>query len=102
VRGFVSGGLLATWCSRDAAVDVEACFSYLRGVFDTLNAIESRVLGEPGEGDASGIVRCVPERVSVTELRTVFTRHARAHPERLGLQGAVLLAEALVDNYECR
>ena len=97
MRGFVSGALLNAWCTRTDPVDVEACFSYLRGVFDVLNGLEAS-----GDGsEAVRIVDCVPDRVSVTELRAVLVRHAARHPGSLGLQASLLVREALQDNYAC-
>jgi len=98
VRGFVSGALLNTWCTRSEPRDIEACFSYLRGVFDVLNSLDAAGVGAP----ASSIVDCVPDRVSITELRTVLVRHASRHPENLGLQASLLVRKALAENYECR
>ncbi len=97
VRGFVSGALLNAWCTRTDPVDVEACFSYLRGVFDVLNGLQAS-----GEGPAAvGIVDCVPDRVSVTELRAVLVRHVARHPGTLAMQASLLVREALQDNYSC-
>ncbi len=98
MRGFVSGALLNAWCTRTDPVDVEACFSYLRGVFDVLNGLEA-----DGHGSqATRIVDCVPDRVSVTELRAVVVRHASGNPPSLALQASLLVREALRDNYECQ
>lgn len=97
VRGFVSGGLLNAWCTRETPIDVEACFSYLRAVFDVLASI-----GRGADGEAAGaVVACIPDRVSITELRAVATRYAAGDPKRLELQAAVLVRTALEEHYDC-
>ena len=98
VRGFVSGALLNAWCTRTDPVDVEACFSYLRGVFDSLSAIHTASPEHPGAGVN---LDCIPDRVSVTELRTVFRRYVAGHPESLAVQATVVVLEAWAENYEC-
>ena len=98
VRGFVSGGLLNAWCTRAGPLDVEACFSYLRGVFDSLSAMDSASPDHPGGGVD---LDCIPDRVSVTELRTVLRRYVAGHPESVARQGSVVVLEAWAENYEC-
>lgn len=92
VQGYVSGRLLRTWCTGATRLDTEACLSYLRGVFDTLQA---------APGAPAGDAICIPPEVAVTQLRSVTRRFAAAHPERLGDQAAVLLLEALRAEFPC-
>ena len=93
VRGFIVGGRLNAWCTREDPLDVEACYSYLRAVFDTL-----ATLGAEGAG---ATVACIPDRISIGELRTVVTRYLAADAGRLRLQAALVVREALADGYDC-
>ena len=51
--------------------------------------------------EAAQVLRCIPDRVSITELRTVVVRHVAAEPASRALQAAVLVREALARNYAC-
>ena len=101
VRGFVTGDLISVWCSREEPVDVEACLSYLRGASDALNAMqfEAEELGE--EESLPSPVRCVPERVSINELKTVVGRYLEEHPEMRRLQAGVVVMHALREAFPC-
>ena len=99
IRGFVSADLLHAWCTRDTPIDVEACYSYLRGVFDTLNALHHGA--DDDNGKRVSAVRCIPTRVAVAELRTKYVRHVTANPDSGERQAADLLMDILQDSYEC-
>ena len=99
VRGFVSGQLLHAWCTRDTPADTEACYSYLRGVFDSLNAL--RNAGGDDEEGRIDAVRCIPDHAAVAELRTKFLRYAGANPDSGERQAADLLMQIFQESYPC-
>ena len=99
IRGFVSAKLLYVWCTRDTPADVEACYSYLRGVFDSLNALDRG--GADDKGQRVSAVRCIPTHVAVAELRTKYVRYASANPDTGERQAADLLMDILKESYPC-
>lgn len=98
VRGFVSTGLLLSWCRSPQAMDAEACLSYLRGVFDSLHAIEARA--EQGDGERASVA-CISPMVPVTQLKTVALRFAHANPDALHGQAAEFLLRAFGRSFPC-
>jgi len=95
VQGFVSGRVLARWCQGTTRLDTEACLSYLRGIFDTLEALRL-------PRRAGGAVEiCIPPEVAITQLRTEFARYAATRPERLPDQAAFLVLAALRERFPC-
>jgi len=98
VRGFVSTGLLLSWCRSAQAMNTEACLSYLRGVFDSLHAIEARAKERDGDGDS---VACISPLVPITQLKLVALRFARANPDALHGQAAEFLLRAFAKGFPC-
>jgi hypothetical protein len=84
VRGFVSAELLTAWCESGERLDREACLSYLRGVFDTMQAL-APLAGGAGQ-DAGAIV---------------LRRYAAERLSDSGTQGALFVIRALVNAYPC-
>ena len=99
LRGFVAAQLLKAWCTRDTPADVEACNSYLRGVFDSLNALLHT--GNNDSDDRVTAVRCIPERVAVGELRAKYLRFVMKNSDIANRQAADLLMEVFQDAYDC-
>ena len=98
--GFVSGELLKTWCSKNAGLDREACYSYLRGASDGFHALSEVTAARNGAAAAGQSPnRCMPARISITTLRDVFLSFAAKHPERLNGQAAVLIAEIMYESF---
>jgi hypothetical protein len=100
--GFVSGELLKSWCGKNAGLDREACYSYLRGASDGFHALAVVAAGRNGGADlAQRPNQCMPARVSITTLRDAYLSFAATHPERLGSQAAVLIAEVMYQTFPC-
>lgn len=100
--GFVSGELLKTWCSKNAGLDREACYSYLRGASDAFHA--HSVVAADRNGAAAVAQppnQCMPARISITTLRDAYLSFAATHPQRLGSQAAVLIAEIMYETFPC-
>lgn len=99
LQGFVNARLLTSWCKSVQAVPVEACLSYLRGVFDTVQALRYED-GAPGAANGTRQM-CVPATVPVTELRALLRRRV-AHP-RLdeATQAAQMVLGVLHARYPC-
>ena len=96
VQGFVSGQLITSWCWSDEALDKEACLSYLRGVFDTLQAVEDE------SGREQGRLLCVPRSTPITRLRAIVKRRAREVPPKPSQQGSSYLIAAWRDVFPCK
>jgi len=100
--GFVSGELLKTWCSKNAGLDREACYSYLRGASDAFHAFSEAVATKNGSAAVSRPPnQCMPARISITTLRDIFLSFAASHPERMGNQAAALIAEIMYESFPC-
>ena len=100
--GFVSGELLKAWCSKNVGLDREACYSYLRGASDGFHALSVATATRNGGANvAQQPNRCMPARVSITTLRDAYLSFAATHPERLGSQAAVLIAEIMYETFPC-
>ena len=92
VNGFVTGALLNAWCTSEEALSRESCLSYLRGVFDSLQAMADK------EG---GSDICISTLVPITQIKIVAVRYARHHPQELELQGGVFVIKALEGAFPC-
>ena len=100
--GFVSGELLKAWCSKNVGLDREACYSYLRGASDGFHALSVATATRNGGANvARQPNRCMPARISITTLRDAYLSFAATHPERLGSQAAVLIAEIMYQTFPC-
>jgi hypothetical protein len=100
--GFVSGELLKTWCSKNAGLDREACYSYLRGASDAFHAFSEVAAVRNGTAAVSQPPnQCMPARISITTLRDIFLSFAANHPERMENQAAVLIAEIMYGSFPC-
>jgi len=101
LQGFVSARLLSAWCRSEQPLDTEACLSYLRGVFDTLQAVahpESAALIERHDG---GPAICISPLAPITQLKSAATRLRDAEGDPGEQQGAVFLLRALRDAFPC-
>ncbi len=100
--GFVSGELLKSWCSKNEGLDREACYSYLRGASDAFHAMaNASAQASGGANVASWPNKCMPARISITDLRDAYLEFAAREPHRLEAQAAVLLAEVLEQSFPC-
>ncbi len=93
VQGFVSAALLVSWCGSELDLDREACRSYLRGAFDTLQALRD---GGTGNGEI-----CIPPEAPINQLELAAMRFAAENPVVPNQQGAIFLVEAFESAFPC-
>jgi len=70
-----------------------ACASYLAGVADFHSgAVNANVINR---------MWCLGETTSAPQLRLVFVKYLKAHPEKLHFEGASLVVAALGEAFPC-
>lgn len=87
------------WCDSPTRIDTEACLSYLRGVFDTLQLTRPAPAGAAG---ANPPAICIPPEAAITELRRIARAYGHSHPEALAhRQAADVVLGALRAVFPC-
>jgi hypothetical protein len=74
---------------------VSICLGYLRGILDATVAWESW-------GHIKPKLICKPSGVTTGQLRQVFLKYMRQHPENWHLPGSVLMLNALKGAWPCK
>jgi len=87
-EAFLSGKDLQELCKGGDA----ACTTYVMGVLDAVNLMESR------SGGSSAF--CAPE-ITSDEVTDVVTKHLKRHPARWESPAATLVVEALTEAFPC-
>jgi hypothetical protein len=89
---FMKGAEMLNACTSNHVIDQGQCIGYLMGVADSFQAMQY-VMG-------TSLV-CLPEDVTVGNLRLVFIRYAKAHPAELDERGRLAVEAAFVEAFPC-
>ena len=101
VQGYANGHTLVRWCGSENRLDAESCLSYLRGIFDALEAMPKRPPGSD-DGTVPDLVNiCVPPTTPIHQPQIVVTRFLRSNEQLLGHQGGVIVIKALRARFPC-
>lgn len=90
---YFTGVSILNWCKKEDEISNILCVNYLKGLYDGA-ALPRQVY----KLDAQF---CKPLAVSGNQMRLIFLKYAREHPERLHESAAPLLFSALADAYPC-
>ncbi len=101
--GDYSGNDMMEYCDgtdvgepKQHVVFAGTCFGYLIGIISA-----NETLRESGQLKKPGRV-CLAEGVTADQLRQVFLKHMRQHPENWHLPGSVLMLNALKGTWPCK
>lgn len=89
---FMKGTDVLEACNSPDAMDQAQCLGYLMGVADSFSALQY-VMG-------TSLV-CLPENVTVGQLRQEFMDYAEAHPDELDDRGRWAVEAAVVGAFPC-
>lgn len=89
---FMKGTDVLKACTSEDAMDHAQCVGYLMGVADSFSALQY-VMG-------TSLV-CLPEDVTVGQLRHEFVKYAETHPDELEDKGRRSVEAAVVGAFPC-
>ena len=91
--GFYSGSRLLEECENASLADVYGCTGYIAGIADTTDAYVG--WGEINEKF------CIPERVTLGQLKKVVIKGLNEVPEELHLQAASTVTNIFYEAFPC-
>ena len=95
IPAFMQAGKLETLCGTGAVQsDAELCAGYILGSVD-------QVLAEQDIWGRRRLTLCVPQNVSVDQLRAAIIPYISQRPDQTNLAAATVIAAALKTNYPC-
>ena len=86
-------GLLGLCRSSDNSREMLACYSYLKGTLDGWLTSENTFRNGPSF--------CIPEGVTLIQLRDILVRWLDENPERRHEEGSALIVNAIVRSFPC-
>ena len=92
-HSYYGGTVLLDVCEKEDNINILVCSHYLMGLYDGA-ALPRQIY----KLDAQF---CKPLAVSGNQMRLIFLKYVREHPERLHERAALLLFSALADAYPC-
>ena len=101
VQGYANGYTLIRWCGSEDRLDAESCIPYLRGVFDSLEAMPKRQ-SATDYAVVPGVTEiCVPRKAPIHQLQFVVMRYLHRNQQLRDSQGAVIVIAALREQFPC-
>lgn len=109
---YMDGNLLLAKCepgisedrsklSSDQATDSFFCMGYVAGVMDANNTLENSVAA--ARSAATKPMYCLPSGgIEVGQAVRVTVKWLKGHPEKLHLQGDILVYMSLTDAFSCK
>lgn len=89
----LDGVELVERCTSDRADAVNTCLGYLSGVADTDSAAPAWRMQKS--------LFCIPQGVTVVQLRRTLLDYLKRHPEELDFNAAMLVGNAFIETYPC-
>lgn len=93
--GLSKGTQLLRMCESKESLDSISCSVYIMGVFDMFAAIQPKL-----EGRIQPI--CIPDNISVDQVRKIFVKYANDNPDMLHLSSALMVMASLDKAFNCR
>jgi hypothetical protein len=98
-----TGMELYNWCKADQGTDSSLwCAIYINGYWTGASAGAAEVyynLGFKQKDVSNKRIFCIPDNVSVEQIKLIFNHDAENHPEELNNDVAVVLARAIIDGF---
>jgi Rap1a immunity proteins len=86
-------GLFSLCRSDEFSREMTACYSYIEGTLDGWLTSENTFNHEPGF--------CIPQGVTLMQLRDSFVRWLENNPERRHEEGSVLIVDSVIHAFPC-